>query len=571
MKFLVIVSLCLLFIGVQAFRFTEFELDGNAFSDSCADDWNSTSHAIFYSGVISETGISSVFRGSTSRADGLISSWRSTNVAIVNTKDLLDAYASYYQNQIYFGTDRYGAQRSTPIVFWFLQDDVSLNTDGTFSGIHRDGDLLLVTEFDSNPIMNIYLWSGSGVVQQELNLNGLCQQGVIQKACSVNNLFEVPSPWSYVPIVGSANKFPTASFLEGGVDIELIYPNSATRPCFRKMLVASIANSQTSANMQDFMIVPLSTCGLSIDFGCDNILPNNDKNSFTYDYSWSVTNIGSGPLPNLNVNMNGAPQLSPQTLLPSATVSRTYSTVSTLQMLALGNVTASSNLIVKNKSATCHAPIQRTDAKAKLNCYGSLLNSEGTGINYFYNGTIENHGFGPLFVSEHQIIPVGSPAFNLLTIGNSILATETLPYLGSFGSDRSETIRSEYTLFDYLSNPIEQPVDLKSSCPKPNFKFGVDLSYSCAVSTSGATSQILNLITLCNYGDAELNNIETSHSQGSGNPVAYYGILNKNSCVVYPHSYFASINATYTDQVTVSAKVFQYATVKLITPLVCNH
>src|SRR5690606_4942886 len=124
----------------------------------------------------SEQGITSVFRGSTSRADGLISSWQSTNVAIVNIKDLTNAVAAYYDGALYFGVYRYGSQRSTPIVVWFLQDNVSLRPNNTFNGVHRDGDLLIVTEYDSQPIVNTYLWSGSGVVQQELNLNGLCQQ-----------------------------------------------------------------------------------------------------------------------------------------------------------------------------------------------------------------------------------------------------------------------------------------------------------------------------------------------------------------------------------------------------------
>jgi hypothetical protein len=578
MKLIPFLLFTVIIYGCYAFRSTKFELDGNVLKDTCADDWNSTITAKFYSGVINDPGITTVFQGSTSRANGLISSWKSTNVAIVNIKDLTNAVASYYDNNIYFGVDRYGAQRSTPMAVWLMQDDVNVRANGTFNGNHKDGDLLIITEFDPNPIVNIYIWSGSDVIETQLNLNGLCQQGLAQKACTINNLFDVPSSWPYFPIVGLNNVYPSASFLEGGVDLELIYPNPALRPCFRTMLVATMANSQTAANMQDYIIVPISTCALALNFDCNSITPNIAKNGFVYDYKWSLLNDGSGPLYKVNVSLNGLVQKNNIVLLPQTSITQSYLTNNSAISLPLGTVSASSLtnsvdgfIISVNKNASCVAPIQSTRAVISLTCYASEITPAGNSIKYYFNGKIDNIGFGSLTVSEHRVLSVTNSSINMLTVGNVIPPFQNLPFSGNFESDRSENIRTEYVLIDYLSNNIIEPNSIKNICPRPDFKYGIDLSYTCSIITDGYISQITEIIQLCNFGQGNLNTITTSHSKGQSSPVSNYGSLLKNNCVVYPFSYTTNYNETYVDEVTVIAKVLQYASFSMKTSVVCKN
>src|SRR5262249_36872038 len=45
---------------------------------------------------------------------------------------------------LFTGADRYAANGNTTVGFWFFQNTISANADGTFSGTHTDGDLLLV-------------------------------------------------------------------------------------------------------------------------------------------------------------------------------------------------------------------------------------------------------------------------------------------------------------------------------------------------------------------------------------------------------------------------------------------
>ena len=50
-------------------------------------------------------------------------------------------------NLVLAGLDRYASNGNTTVGFWFFRNPVSVNSNGTFSGIHSDGDVLLVVDF----------------------------------------------------------------------------------------------------------------------------------------------------------------------------------------------------------------------------------------------------------------------------------------------------------------------------------------------------------------------------------------------------------------------------------------
>ena len=62
-----------------------------------------------------------------------------------------------------FGADRYDNSGSTTLGFWFFQNPISMNPDGTFSGAHAVGDILLVADFSgARATIDAYRWVGPG-------------------------------------------------------------------------------------------------------------------------------------------------------------------------------------------------------------------------------------------------------------------------------------------------------------------------------------------------------------------------------------------------------------------------
>src|SRR5262249_14923767 len=62
------------------------------------------------------------------------------------------------------GVDRYAANGNSTVGFWFFQNPVSANANGTFSGVHTQGDLLLVVNFavtSTTPPVQAYVWEGT--------------------------------------------------------------------------------------------------------------------------------------------------------------------------------------------------------------------------------------------------------------------------------------------------------------------------------------------------------------------------------------------------------------------------
>src|SRR5206468_119177 len=65
---------------------------------------------------------------------------------------------------LFGGMDRYASNGNTTAGFWFFQRQVSANSNGTFSGFHTDGDILLVLDFTvggSAPVVNVFRWTGT--------------------------------------------------------------------------------------------------------------------------------------------------------------------------------------------------------------------------------------------------------------------------------------------------------------------------------------------------------------------------------------------------------------------------
>ena len=150
-----------------------FELDGDAASGGAAD-WNSLGSPLDFTGFIDDgAGDTDIGYGSGSNKDiDDVSTWSWTQDDVTpNKDDIVSAYASVYAEQsnliLYFGQTRLLDKNGDANVgFWFLQNEAGLNTDGSFSGSHADGDILIQSEFTNGGSVSgvkIFKWQGGSL------------------------------------------------------------------------------------------------------------------------------------------------------------------------------------------------------------------------------------------------------------------------------------------------------------------------------------------------------------------------------------------------------------------------
>src|ERR1700752_3430500 len=204
--------LMLFFIPRISFaQLTDIELDGNAFDDPSVEgqDWDNISGASVTTGIVSD--LNNIFTTGGSKDDLDIPEWRwSTAELIPDKDDIQHAGFALYGDNLYFFADRLAVNGDAALGFWLFKSQVSLNFDGTFSGIHTIGDILIVSHFSNGGgVSTIYAlkWVGTG---GDATANGTLQYVSLASAgaYAITNGAEVPAPWSYTPKSGTSGIFP---------------------------------------------------------------------------------------------------------------------------------------------------------------------------------------------------------------------------------------------------------------------------------------------------------------------------------------------------------------------------
>src|SRR5713226_6550574 len=168
-------------LGVAAITtpnvFTEisgvFELDGNATQETTADDWDTLNtdcpsggstctgaNADFdiFTGIVAGTGNTTFTQGSKDTQDTTAWTWIAGSVP---DKDFIThSYAAAYtvsgHTIVTFGADRLAQNGDADLGFWFFQNSVGPtptpngSNGGTFTGSHKDHELLVLANFTSN-------------------------------------------------------------------------------------------------------------------------------------------------------------------------------------------------------------------------------------------------------------------------------------------------------------------------------------------------------------------------------------------------------------------------------------
>src|SRR5512134_1508282 len=144
-----------------------FELDGNTANQAAAgDDW-SNADKLFITDAYN--GDDEIFTTGGSKDDLNIPSWRHTTGSVPDKDDIEHAFAAAYESGgdtfVYFGLDRYANNGDAFVGFWFFKSAVGLNANGTFSGTHQVGDLLVLSNFTNGGAVStiqLFEWVGSG-------------------------------------------------------------------------------------------------------------------------------------------------------------------------------------------------------------------------------------------------------------------------------------------------------------------------------------------------------------------------------------------------------------------------
>jgi uncharacterized repeat protein (TIGR01451 family) len=247
-----------------------FELDGNA-TDSAAiepdDDWDSLNHAIATVFVSSATespaNDSTYFTGGGSKDVNDISQWNYTSIDQTPDKDdILDAFAAAYEKNndtfVYFGADRFDGSGDSFIGFWFFQNNIGLAANGNFSGVHKNGDILVLSDFTNGGAVaeiKIYEWLNGGLSLKESG--AACDLPGDEQACAVVNGGEVVAPWTFTDKDGN-HTFQAGEFYEGGINLDTVFGGDA--PCFSGFLAETRSSQSTSAQLKDFALGNFNTC-----------------------------------------------------------------------------------------------------------------------------------------------------------------------------------------------------------------------------------------------------------------------------------------------------------------------
>jgi hypothetical protein len=257
-----LISFLITLLGTNAFIYAQisagFELDGNAMavSPNPPDDWSmmypsNASNAQVTTGIVVDMPSSAdnaFVQGTKDIVD--VSTWHWQVFSTPDKDDILHAYAALYSNtKLYFGGDRYATNGDAQIGFWFFQNQVGPLPNGTFSGTHAIGDILILSDFVNGggvPVVKAYEWVGSGGSDGSLNLLSVTGPNIY---AIVNNSNQT-SPWPYLSKTGSTS-FQAGAFFEGGLDLAALNVN--IDPCFTSFLLETRSSQSATAELKDFV------------------------------------------------------------------------------------------------------------------------------------------------------------------------------------------------------------------------------------------------------------------------------------------------------------------------------
>ncbi len=213
-----------------------------------------------------------IFTGGGSKDPQDISSWKwkDQSGGLPDKDNLQHSFAARFtaggDELLYFGSDRFDNSGDAHQAFWFFQNEISLNDDGTFDGVHRNGDLLVISEFSNGGTVStivIYKWNSAVTGNLELLASGTdakCTSNSLQPYCGiVNSADGTASPWSFLDKKGNTT-FAQGEFFEGGINLSHSSINLGGQ-CFASFASETRSSTSTTAVLKDFVLGGFGRCG----------------------------------------------------------------------------------------------------------------------------------------------------------------------------------------------------------------------------------------------------------------------------------------------------------------------
>src|SRR5438093_4054965 len=218
------------------------------------------------------------------------SGWRFVGANNVTNKgDITNAYATKYSaangdSILYFAMEKYVPQGTNNVGIWYLQDkNVGCLENGTgngnaFDGIHKNGDILVVSAFDSGGKVSTilaYSWdtslnNGAGGLHLETPTAGVdCRQTPVtnpsDSLCGAANEDAITIQWAQASnsdgsgnAAGASTTIPAATFFEGGINQSAF--DAFKGKCFTHFLFDTRSATSTTATLYDYALGTIGKC-----------------------------------------------------------------------------------------------------------------------------------------------------------------------------------------------------------------------------------------------------------------------------------------------------------------------
>src|SRR5215213_9432568 len=263
-----------------------FQLDRNAFTSDLSNaatppgvhDWDQVYDSATYGSpgttiksFQTDGANATIFTGGGSKDTLNIPSWKHTDGSVPDKDNLLHGYAAQYADNLYFGADRFDGNGTATLGVWFFQANVGPLPNGTFSGSHTNGDVLVLTDFQSsgaNATVRVFQWTGgasgspvliAGSATTPADCVGPPSVPAGDPYCGTTNSENESSPWPFTPKVPvGTNIFPVGHFFEGGIDLAAL---NLGGECFSSFLAETRTSNSVGSQLKDFVTGPLASCG----------------------------------------------------------------------------------------------------------------------------------------------------------------------------------------------------------------------------------------------------------------------------------------------------------------------
>src|SRR5262245_38397002 len=330
----------LLVTGVTVYAIHDlglFELDRNLNNGAAAgEDWdtlfNSNGSPKAGGAAVARTYVDDAFNSGSDNNfttgasdDDPISGWGWTQSPVNDKGDIKNALAAAYVYQgasqgscvgqptpckfaqpgdliLYYGLDRYANNGDANTGFWFFKNPIGLNGNGTFSGQHTVGDLLVVSDFTNGGVItdvNGYVWVGSGGdtggTLQKVFTGQDCDDTAAggDLACGVvtkNGYPPVYFPFTpKFPDSGQPpNTYPPGTFFEGGVNLSRF----GIGACFSSFMAQTRSSQSPTSALTDLALGSFDLCRVTATKIGDALSKVGDP----AHYVITITNSGGSPL-----------------------------------------------------------------------------------------------------------------------------------------------------------------------------------------------------------------------------------------------------------------------------------